>query len=78
MLLHGAFLLIFREQEVVSSAGPKSFYITPFVLQVQLFLILVPQLKFKLSNTVVSSVQDQRTEVQVQPRNSSSTSTFPV
>ena len=42
---------------------------TPFVLQVQLFLILVRQFKFeklKLGKFVVSSVEDQRTEFQIQ------------
>ena len=49
----------------------------PFVLQVHIFLIQVRQLKSKLGKIIVSTVQEQRTEVQVQPKYSSSTSPFP-
>ena len=47
-----------------------------FVLQVQLFLIQVRQLKLKLGKIILSSVQDQGIENQV-PKNSSSTLPFP-
>ena len=50
---------------------------TTFVLQVQLFIFQVCQLKFKLGKIIVSSVQGQRTEGQVQPKISSSILTFP-